>query len=72
MVSEVDDLKVLPGLDGLNRDYALEIYAEKIHNTESKFGEKTCQQLLRLIEVAPFDVGYDNIFRDEEDNAIII
>ncbi len=58
-------------LDDQADDYSFHIVAEKIINHKI-LSPAAFQELEVLVEEAPFDVGYDNIFADEQGNAVII
>lgn len=70
---EVDPLKVSIGMDeAYENHYEFVILAERAKNARINFSDDTRDQLKILLTEAPFDVGYDNIFSDDEGNAIII
>lgn len=52
--------------------YAIVLFAEKITPSGKPLNNKALDELKQLIEAAPFDVGYGNIFTDENGDAIII
>lgn len=59
-------------MNSLDAKYGLFIYAERITSIDGKFGDETCNELIKLGKSAPFDVGFNNIFRDVNDYATII
>jgi hypothetical protein len=59
------------GIDDYDTRYDLKIFAQKEYNA-GNFNTAAEKELLMLCKEAPFDVGYDNIFSDNEGNAIII
>lgn len=52
--------------------YQMCIFAEKKKNHKISFTAEVMKQLVRLIQKAPFDIGYDNIFSDANGDAVII
>ncbi len=52
--------------------YALLIFAERKINHNTPLNQAAFEDLKTLTAEAPFDVGYDNIFSDENGNAIVI
>ena len=58
-------------LDALDDDYNFCIFAEKIASHKS-LSLAAFQELEVLVEDAPFDVGWDNIFADEHGDAVVI
>lgn len=52
--------------------YELSIMAERKKNARRPFNILAHQDLETLVSEAPFDMGYDNIFSDDEGNAIVI
>lgn len=53
-------------------DYTLFIFAEFKQNHKRPFNEEARKELKKLAKKAPFDTGIDNIFTDENGDAIII
>lgn len=64
-------LKVDINLNDLDK-YEVDIFAERINSSGGKFDAITCNQLKQLVISAPFDVGYTNIFKGANGDAIII
>ena len=54
------------------KEYSVHIYAEKQHRTNTPLNDDAVKELVELIRETPFDVGYDNIFTDNNGDAIII
>lgn len=52
--------------------YDTTILAEKITNSEKTLNDNAFDELKQLVQDAPFDIGYANIFTDENGDAIII
>lgn len=52
--------------------YQLLVFAQKIQDGSTKLSKEAREDLEKLIKAAPFDIGQDNIFSDDEGNAIII
>lgn len=64
--------KVRVKVDAESDDYELIIFAHKETNSPKKLNEDVRKELIKLVTEAPFDVGNDNIFRDENGDAMII
>lgn len=55
-----------------SEQYALWVFAERKIRHSTPLSHAAFENLKKLVSDAPFDVGYDNIFSDEQGNAIII
>ncbi len=58
-------------LDDQDDDYSFHIVAERVIDHKI-LSSAAFQDLELLVEDAPFDIGYDNIFADEQGDAVII
>lgn len=52
--------------------YDAVIFAEKIDHSAQPLNSDAFEQLQQLVENAPFDIGYGNIFSDDHGDAVII
>jgi len=53
-------------------DYTLFVFAERKQNHRRSFNQEARKELKKLVKKVPFDVGYGNIFVDENGDAVII
>ena len=56
----------------LRERYEPIVFPQFIRNTGMPFNKDALRELEILVNEAPFDIGFDNIFSDENGNAIII
>lgn len=52
--------------------YVLKILAERIKRSNAELSSKAYNELKILVSKAPFDIGHDNIFIDDNGDAVII
>ncbi|HEV2601260.1 MAG TPA: hypothetical protein VGT41_03100 [Candidatus Babeliales bacterium] len=60
------------GIQKTSWDYDLIIFAHKEKRYNRPLSKQAYDDLVQLISEAPFDVGYDNIFADQNGDAVII
>lgn len=64
--------KGLAHISLVSEQYEFRVWAHRQPRPTRKLSEKAMEELSILVQHAPFDVGYDNIFADENGDAIII
>ncbi len=71
-LNSTDNLKAFIGYLRDNKKYEFSVVAEEKTPTKNRLNETAREQLIALVKQAPFDMGYDNIFVDDQGRAIII
>lgn len=58
--------------EALANKHELVVFAQRIEKGDWRISKQAREELYKLLEFAPFDIGEDNIFADENGDAIII
>jgi hypothetical protein len=71
VIENSEDPKIKIDYDEFGK-FGFYIFAEKQPRSEAPLSEEALKQLIELIKEAPFDIGFDNIFTNENGDAVII